>query len=104
METQGDLIEQAVKAGKLTVCPPRPAMGHKKKRTRKGERIRPCPRCFVPIRYANSTWTAFAQRRKGWHWVNEDGSHHRCGDFRGRALYFAERMIGGPFRPDGSVG
>ncbi len=25
-------------------------------------------------------------------------------DFRGRALYFAERMIGGPFRPDGSVG
>ena len=24
-------------------------------------------------------------------------------DFRGRALYFAERMIGGPFRPDGSA-
>ncbi len=23
--------------------------------------------------------------------------------FRGRALYFAERMIGGPFRPDGSA-
>ncbi len=25
-------------------------------------------------------------------------------DFRGRALYFAERMIGGPFKPDGSAG
>ena len=24
-------------------------------------------------------------------------------DFRGRALYFAERMVGGPFRPDGSA-
>ena len=24
--------------------------------------------------------------------------------FRGRALYFAERMIDGPFRPDGSKG
>lgn len=26
-------------------------------------------------------WTAFGQPREGWHWENEDGSHHRCGDF-----------------------
>ena len=82
MATQGDLIEEAVKAGKLTVCAPRYAAGHKKKKARKGEQVRPCPRCRMPIKYANSTWAAFAQRRKGWHWVNSDGTHHRCGDFR----------------------
>ncbi len=81
METQGDLIEEAVRAGKLTVCSPRRAMGHRKKKARRGERVRPCRRCGRPIKYANSTWTAFGQRRRGWHWVNEGGSHHRCGDF-----------------------
>ena len=87
METQGDLIEEAIAAGRLTKCPPMEAAGHKpatkkgRVRKRKGERIRPCPRCETPVKFISSTWTAFGQRRKGWHWVNQNGTHHRCGDF-----------------------
>ena len=47
----------------------------------RGEKIRPCVRCEAPIRYVKGTWTAYAQRRHGWHWENEDGTHHRCSDF-----------------------
>ena len=48
---------------------------------RKGERERPCPRCRVPVRYLKGKWMAFGRRRKGWHWINRDDTHHRCGDF-----------------------
>lgn len=48
---------------------------------RKGERPRPCRRCRVTVRFMKGAWTAFEQPRHGWHWVNQDGSHHRCGDF-----------------------
>ncbi len=47
----------------------------------KGERIRPCVRCEVPVKFVKGKWTAYAQRRHGWHWENEDGTHHRCSDF-----------------------
>lgn len=82
METQGDLIEQAIAAGRLTNCPPRCAAGHKDIKKKKGERVRPCPRCETSIKFVRSTWAAHGQRRKGWHWVNQDGTHHRCSDFR----------------------
>ena len=48
------------------------------KKVLKGERERPCPRCETPVRYLKSV---YGQQRYGWHWTNEDGSHHRCGDF-----------------------
>ncbi len=48
---------------------------------RKGERPRPCRQCRVTVRFMKGAWTAFEQPRHGWHWVNQDGSHHRCGDF-----------------------
>ena len=51
------------------------------KKARKGERIRPCRRCKEPVKFIKSTWSVFGQRRQGWHWVNEDGAHHRCRDF-----------------------
>ena len=82
MTTDSEMIEEAVRAGKVTVYPPRQAAGRKKKKVMKGERARPCRRCREPVRYIKSTWTAFAKRRRGWHWVNEDGTHHRCSDFR----------------------
>lgn len=89
MESQGDLIEEAIAAGRLTKCPPRVAAGHKRARKkgrvrkkRKGEKIRPCVRCEAPVKFISGTWAAYGQRRRGWHWVNHDGTHHRCSDFR----------------------
>ena len=35
----------------------------------------------MTIRFVQGTWTAFGRQRHGWHWENEDGTHHRCGDF-----------------------
>ena len=37
-------------------------------------------------------------------WVKTSAAPTPSPAVHGRALYFAERMIGGPFRPDGSVG
>ena len=85
MSREADLIDHAIEAGKLTVCPPMPAAGDLKlpKKKRKGERIRPCAHCDTPVRFIKGTWKVNGQRRKGWHWVNgQDGSHHRCSDFR----------------------
>ena len=88
MVPQGDLIDEAIRAGKLTVCPPMDAAGHKHAKKKKGARIRPCVRCQRPVKFVKSAWAAHKprepdkQRRKGWHWVNENGSHHRCSDFR----------------------
>lgn len=48
---------------------------------RKGEKIRPCVRCEASVRFIQGKWRAYAQQRHGWHWVNQDGTHHRCGDF-----------------------
>ena len=53
----------------------------KEMKKRKGERIRPCVRCEMPVKFINSGWSAYNKHRKGWHWVNEDGAHHRCSDF-----------------------
>ena len=52
------------------------------KKKRKGERVRPCTRCEQPVKFIKGAWAAYGTRRCGWHWVNEDGAHHRCGDFR----------------------
>ena len=85
MSQRADFIDDAIKTGKLTVSPPAPAAGeHKptKKKKRRGERIRPCARCEVSVKFIKGAWRVNNQRRRGWHWVNEDGSHHRCGDFR----------------------
>lgn len=82
MALQGDLIDEAMKAGKLTVCPPARAAGHKHAKKKKGQRIRPCVRCQRPVKFIKGAWEAHKQRRKGWHWVNENGGHHRCSDFR----------------------
>ncbi len=84
MSREADLINHAIKAGRLTVCPPAEAAGehNRAKKKRKGERPRPCPRCNAIIRFIKGTWKAGNKRRKGWHWTNANGSHHRCGDFR----------------------
>ena len=49
---------------------------------KKGERLRPCRKCQTPIRFLKGSWKHFGMTKKGWHWVNEDGSHHRCTDFQ----------------------
>ncbi len=50
---------------------------------RKGEKIRPCPRCEAPVKFISGSWAAHGQRRRGWHWVNSpNGTHHYCSDFR----------------------
>ena len=80
-----DIFEAAVAAGNVTICPPAMAAGHKPlsgKKKRKGNVVRPCVRCQEPVKYVKSTWAAEGWRRRGWHWVNADGTHHRCGDFR----------------------
>ena len=83
MEQQCDLIDEAIKAGKLTVCPPALAAGHVKRVTgKRGERIRPCRGCAMPVKFVNGAWKSHNQRREGWHWVNENGTHHWCTDFR----------------------
>ena len=68
-------------------------------KARKGEKLRPCVRCETPVRYLRGSWTAYGEKsiaacdtkkkmdhdgpcfRHGWHWVNQNGTHHRCGDF-----------------------
>ncbi len=81
MAAQMDLIKEAIAAGRMTKCPPKAAAGHKRAKLRKGERVRPCPRCERPIKFIKGAWNAYGQRRRGWHWVNESGGHHRCSDF-----------------------
>ena len=85
MSLQSDLIDEAIKAGKLTVCPPAKAAGeHKprKKKKRRGERLRPCMHCETPVRFLKGVWETDNKHQRGWHWVNADGGHHRCSDFR----------------------
>ena len=82
MEAQRDWIEEPAAPGHVTICPPRAAAGHKKAKKRKGQQLRPCVRCKATVKFIRSKWAAHGQRRKGWHWVNEDGTHHRCSDFR----------------------
>ena len=84
MSREADLIDAAIEAGRLTVCPPMEAAGELKrpKKKRRGERIRPCAHCETPVRFIKGVWKVNGQRRRGWHWANADGSHHRCGDFR----------------------
>ena len=87
MNREADLIDDAVRAGKITICPPVPAAGElkpakKSKKKRRGERLRPCAHCETPVRFLKGKWKINGQRRKGWHWTNADGGHHRCGDFR----------------------
>ncbi len=50
-------------------------------KVRKGERVRPCAQCERSVKFIRGTWAVHGGRRKGWHWVNDDGSHHRCRDF-----------------------
>nr|CAK32567.1 hypothetical protein 10D02-33 [uncultured organism] len=51
------------------------------KKVLKGERERPCPRCEEPVRFLKSAWVEMQKQREGWHWINSNGTHHRCGDF-----------------------
>jgi hypothetical protein len=46
--------------------------------TKRGERLRPCPRCGTKIRFTWWSTMAIMRRTRVWHWVNEDGTHHRC--------------------------
>ena len=55
---------------------------------RKGERVRPCARCEQPIMFIKGTWTAHGAQRQGWHWTNDDGSHHRCSEFQSNSTGF----------------
>lgn len=41
---------------------------------KRGKILRPCVRCGKSVRY--ELW----DRPGRWHWVNSDGSHHRCSD------------------------
>ena len=90
MNREADLIYDAVRAGKITICPPMPAAGEQKpakkkkrrKKKRKGERVRPCAHCEAPVRFLKGVWKANNKHQRGWHWVNADGAHHRCSDFR----------------------
>ena len=50
------------------------------KRVLKGAPERPCPRCEEPVRFLKSAWVEMERQRRAWHWVNGNGSHHRCGD------------------------
>jgi hypothetical protein len=56
----------------------------KKQKKRRGERLRPCVRCAAQVKFVCGMWTAHGRMKRGWHWENEDGSHHRCGDFTSR--------------------
>ena len=104
MSQHADLIDDAVRAGKLTVYPPAPAAGElkrtKKKRARKGERIRPCAHCETPVRFLKGAWKVSGKRRRGWHWENQDGSHHRCGDFRRTSTWAPSSSLVSSQSPD----
>ncbi len=54
---------------------------------KKGERIRPCTRCQIPIKFIHGTWSAAGNLKTGWHWVNDDGAHHRCADFMAQSRF-----------------
>ena len=85
MSLQADLIGEAIKAGKLTVCPPMDAAGDLKlpKKKRKGERVRPCAHCETPVQFLKGKWKVNGKRREGWHWTNAaDDNHHMCRNFR----------------------
>ncbi len=84
MSLDAGLIDDAIKAGRLTVYPPAKAAGkHKRKKKRKGERVRPCAHCETPVRFIKGKWKVNNKQRSGWHWTNAaDDNHHRCGDFR----------------------
>ena len=89
MSREVDLIDRAIKDGKLTLFPiGKSTAEHEcakkkpKKKKRKGERPRPCPRCNAIVRFIKGSWEAGNQRREGWHWTNANGSQHRCSDFR----------------------
>ena len=48
---------------------------------RAGERVRPCWKCRVPVKFIKSPWvTRYGLKKNDWHWVNEDNSHHKCGE------------------------
>jgi len=85
MDQEIDLIDDAVRAGQITICPPMPAAGElkpRKKKKRRGERLRPCAHCAQPVRFLKGVWETDNKQQRGWHWVNANGSHHRCSDFR----------------------
>ena len=46
---------------------------------KKGEKLRPCPRCSMNIRFVRWIERAEAEKKNIWHWVNENGAHHYCG-------------------------
>ena len=80
MEMHKDLIDEAIAAGRLTKRPTRRAAGDKPHQQRGP--IRPCRDCQKPVRSTKGTWMAYGQRHRGWHFVNRNGTHHRCGDLR----------------------
>ena len=56
-------------------------MSRRKKKKRRGEKLRPCVRCGQTVNFIRGKWVHFGKKKQGWHWANEDGSHHRCTDF-----------------------
>lgn len=43
---------------------------------KKGNRIRPCHVCGVPVNFIPWKEESIKRGRKIWHWANENGTHH----------------------------
>lgn len=49
-----------------------------RKKPRKGEALRPCPRCGCMVRFVVWQEETKARGKTIWHWAAADGSHHTC--------------------------
>ncbi len=51
------------------------------KKKRRGEKVRPCVRCKALVRFVKGTWTGENGPRAGFHWEDQNGDHHLCGNY-----------------------
>jgi len=47
---------------------------------KRGNRLRPCVNCKAMVRFVPWKEKQAAEKKNIWHWVNENGSHHTCGE------------------------
>ena len=47
---------------------------------KRGNKLRPCVRCAQVVKFVPWEERRYAERRNIWHWVNENGEHHRCSE------------------------
>ena len=45
---------------------------------KRGERLRPCLKCGVEIRFVPWEERRATEKKNIWHWVEESGEHHKC--------------------------